>query len=268
MPTWLIVVLVAAVLLLALLAASVRVVREYERLIVFRLGRLQGARGPGLILIVPLVDRTRWVTLQVETADVQPQDVITKDNVTVRIEAVVYYRVIDPVKAIVAIRDYEEAIPRIAQTTLRASLGRHELDDLLANQETINEQLKTQIDIATEEWGVQVVAVETKDLDLPESMQRAMARQAEAERERRAKIIAAEGEFQAAERLSQAATVISAAPGALQLRTLQTLAEVATERNSTLIFPIPVDLLTAVTERLTVPQGPQSAQREADEQRG
>ena len=227
-------------------AASIRVVREYERLIVFRLGRLRGPRGPGLIFIIPLVDRTRWVTMQVETADVRPQDIITKDNVTVRIEAVVYYRVVDPVRAIVTIRDYEEAIPRIAQTTLRAALGRHELDDLLANQESINEQLKTQIDLATEEWGVQVVAVETKDLDLPESMQRAMARQAEAERERRAKIIAAEGEFQAAERLGQAATLISAAPGALQLRTLQTLAEVATERNSTLIFPIPIDLLQSL----------------------
>ncbi len=256
MPIWLVIAAGAGVVVLALLAASVRIVREYERLIVFRLGRLRGARGPGLVLIVPLVDRTRWVTLQVETADVQPQDIITKDNVTVRIEAVVYYRVVDPVKAIVAIRDYEQAIPRIAQTTLRASLGRHELDDLLANQETINEQLKTQIDIATEAWGVQVVAVETKDLDLPESMQRAMARQAEAERERRAKIIAAEGEFQAAERLGQAAEVISAAPGALQLRTLQTLAEVATERNSILVFPLPVDLLTAVTERLRPARDP------------
>lgn len=240
-----IIAIAVVVALLLLAAASIRVVREYERLIVFRLGRLKGARGPGLIVIIPLVDRTRWVTLQVETADVRPQDIITKDNVTVRVEAVVYYRVIDPVKAIVAIRNYEEAIPRIAQTTLRASLGRHELDELLAHQEAINEQLKTQIDIATEEWGVQVVAVETKDLDLPESMQRAMARQAEAERERRAKVIAAEGEYQAAERLGQAATVISASPGALQLRTLQTLSEVATERNSTLIFPIPVDLLNA-----------------------
>jgi regulator of protease activity HflC (stomatin/prohibitin superfamily) len=252
---------VVALLLLA--AASIRVVREYERLIVFRLGRLKGAVGPGLILVIPLIDRTRWVTLQVETADVAPQDVITKDNVTVRIEAVVYYRVIDPVKAIVAIRNYEEAIPRIAQTTLRASLGRHELDELLAHQEAINEQLKTQIDIATEEWGVQVVAVETKDLDLPDSMQRAMARQAEAERERRAKVIAAEGEFQAAERLGQAATVISASPGALQLRTLQTLAEVATERNSTLIFPIPVELLTAAGRALNA-LGPQGGSPESE----
>ncbi|MEA2218788.1 MAG: hypothetical protein QOJ35_1414 [Solirubrobacteraceae bacterium] len=243
MSVALFVVLVVLAVVGALLAASIRIVREYDRLIVFRLGRLTGARGPGLVLIIPLVERTRWVTLQVETADVQPQDIITKDNVTIRIEAVVYYRVHDPVKAIVAIRDYEAAIPRIAQTTLRAALGRHELDDLLANQESINERLKSQIDEATEAWGVQVVAVETKDLDLPESMQRAMARQAEAERERRAKVIAAEGEFQAAERLGQAANVITASPGALQLRTLQTLAEVATERNSTLIFPIPVDLL-------------------------
>jgi len=239
----LIVALALAGILVLLVLTSVRVVREYERVVVFRYGRLVGDRGPGLVIIVPLVERTRWVNLQIDTAEIPAQDIITKDNVTIRIVAVVYYRVIDPVNAVVAIRDYEEAIPRVAQTTLRAALGQHELDELLANQDKINEQLKTQIDAATEAWGVQVVSVETKDLDLPESMQRAMARQAEAERERRAKVIAAEGEFQAAERLSQAAGVINRQPGALQLRTLQTLAEVATEHNSTLVFPIPVELL-------------------------
>ena len=231
------------VVALLLLASAIRIVREYQRVVVFRLGRLRGARGPGLVLVIPLAERTRWVSLQVDTADIPAQDLITKDNVTIRVEAAVFFRVVDPVKAVVAIRDYRHAILRIAQTTLRATLGRHELDDVLANQAAINEQLKQIIDRATEPWGIQVVAVETKDVDLPDTMKRAMARQAEAERERRAKIIAAEGEFQAAERLSQAAGVISREHGALTLRTLQTLAEVATEHNSTLVLPIPMDLL-------------------------
>jgi regulator of protease activity HflC (stomatin/prohibitin superfamily) len=190
MPAGAVVAIVVVVLLAALAVASVRIVREYERVVVFRLGRLQGVRGPGLVLILPLVERTIWVNLQVDTVDVQPQDIITKDNVTVRVEAVVYFRVADPIKAVVEIREYEEAIPRIAQTTLRATLGQHDLDDLLANQQKINDQLETQIDRLTEPWGVEVVGVETKDVDLPETMQRAMARQAEAERERRAKVIA------------------------------------------------------------------------------
>jgi regulator of protease activity HflC (stomatin/prohibitin superfamily) len=240
------------VLLLALLiAASVRVVKEYERVVVFRLGRIAGVRGPGLVIVIPAMERTVLVTLRVETADIQPQDVITKDNVTVRVEAAVFFKVIDPAKAVVEIYDYRHAILRIAQTTLRAALSQHDLDDLLAHQETVNDQLKLRIDEATEEWGVQVVAVETKNIDLPEAMQRAMARQAEAERERRAKIIAAEGEFQAAERLAQAAGVIASEPSAMTLRTLQTLAEVATEQNSTLIFPVPVDLLSSLTQQLT-----------------
>jgi regulator of protease activity HflC (stomatin/prohibitin superfamily) len=213
---------------------------------VFRLGRLRGARGPGLVLIIPLIERTRWVNLQVDTADIPPQDLITKDNVTVRVEAAVFFRVADPVKAVIAIRDYQHGVLRIAQTTLRATLGQHELDDLLANQAMINELLKQVIDAATEPWGINVVKVETKDVDLPDTMKRAMARQAEAERERRAKVIAAEGEFQAAERLSQAAGVINREHGALTLRTLQTLAEVATEHNSTLVLPIPFDLLDQV----------------------
>jgi regulator of protease activity HflC (stomatin/prohibitin superfamily) len=185
----------------------------------------------------------RWVNLQVETADIPPQDLITEDNVTIRVEAAVFFRVVDPIKAVIAIRDYRQAILRVAQTTQRATLGQHELDDLLAHQHAINEQLKETIDAATEPWGVQVVGVETKDIGLPDTMKRAMARQAEAERERRAKIIAAEGEYQAAERLSQAAHVISSEHGTLTLRTLQTLAEVATEHNSTLVLPIPLDAL-------------------------
>ena len=195
------------------------------------------------MLIAPFVDRTRLVNLQVDTADIPTQDLITKDNVTVRVEAAVFFRVVDPVKAVVGIRDYQHAVLRIAQTTLRATLGQHELDDLLGNQSTINELLKLLIDASTEPWGINVVKVETKDVDLPDTMKRAMARQAEAERERRAKVIAAEGEFQAAARLSEAAGVIGREHGALTLRTLQTLAEVATEHNSTLVLPIPFDLL-------------------------
>jgi len=244
-----IVILVVVVVALLLLASAIRIVREYERVVVFRLGRLRGARGPGLVLIIPLIERTRWVNLQVDTADIPPQDLITKDNVTVRVEAAVFFRVVDPIKAVVAIRDYQHGVLRIAQTTLRATLGQHELDDLLANQTTINELLKQIIDSGTEAWGVNVVKVETKDVDLPDTMKRAMARQAEAERERRAKVIAAEGEFEAAERLSQAAGVIAREPGTLTLRTLQTLAEVASEHNSTLVLPIPIEVLDALRGR-------------------
>ena len=242
-------IVLAAVALLGLVSA-IRIVREYQRVVIFRLGRLRGARGPGLVLILPLIDRTRWVNLQVDTADIPPQDLITKDNVTVRVEAAVFFRVTDPVKAVVEIRDYQHAVLRIAQTTLRATLGQHELDDLLANQVRINELLKQIIDSGTEPWGINVVKVETKDVGLPDAMKRAMARQAEAERERRAKVIAAEGEYQAAERLSQAASVINREHGALTLRTLQTLAEVATEHNSTLVFPIPMDVLDAAMEHV------------------
>jgi regulator of protease activity HflC (stomatin/prohibitin superfamily) len=246
MSTLLIILLSLLVVALILLVCSIRIVREYERVVVFRLGRLRGSRGPGLVLIIPLVERTRWVNLQVDTADIPTQDLITKDNVTVRVEAAVFFRVVDPVRAVVAIRDYQHGVLRIAQTTLRATLGQHELDDLLANQAAINELLKQIIDAGTEPWGVSVVKVETKDVDLPNEMKRAMARQAEAERERRAKVIAAEGEYQAAERLAQAAGMIATEPGTLTLRTLQTLAEVATEHNSTLVLPIPIDVLDAV----------------------
>jgi len=242
------VVVIVVVILLILAALSVRIVREYERLVVFRLGRLLGPRGPGLIWIIPALDRTRSVSLQIDTADIAPQDVITKDNVTVHIEAAVFYRVVDPARSVVEIRDYKAAILRIAQTTLRAALSQHDLDDLLANQEVVNEQLKIRIDAATEPWGVQVVGVETKDVDLPDTMQRAMARQAEAERERRAKVIAAEGEYQAAARLAEAAALLGREKHAITLRTLQTLAEVATEQNSTLIFPVPADLISLIRQ--------------------
>ncbi|MGZ4269702.1 MAG: slipin family protein [Solirubrobacteraceae bacterium] len=252
MSAALIVLVVAGVLALLLAIGAIRIVREYERVVVFRLGKLRGARGPGLVLIVPVLERTRKVNLQVDTADIPPQDLITKDNVTIRVEAAVFFRVADPVKAVVAIRDYKHAVLRIAQTTLRATLGQHELDDLLAHQAAINELLQGVIDAATEPWGVSVVKVETKDVDLPDTMERAMARQAEAERERRAKVISAEGEFQAAERLAQAAGVIGREPGAMTLRTLQTLAEVATEHNSTLVLPIPIDVLEAL-RRAAVP---------------
>ena len=253
MSTPAILILVLAGVVLVLLALSIRIVREYERVVVFRLGRLCGARGPGLVLIVPLVERTKWVNLQVDTADIPPQELITKDNVTIGVEAAVFFQVTDPVKAVVAIRDYKHAVLRIAQTTLRAILGQHELDDVLANQGVINELLKQVIDAATEPWGVSVVKVETKDVTLPDTMKRAMARQAEAERERRAKVIAAEGEFQASERLSEAAGVIAREPGALTLRTLQTLTEVASEQNSTLVLPIPIEVLDALRARSVPP---------------
>jgi regulator of protease activity HflC (stomatin/prohibitin superfamily) len=249
MSTSLAVLIAVAVVALVLALSAIRIVREYQRVVVFRLGRLRGERGPGLVLIVPLIERTRWVNLQIDTADIPPQDLITKDNVTIRVEAAVFFRVVDPVKAVVAIRDYKHGVMRIAQTTLRATLGQHDLDDLLANQAAINELLKQIIDSATEPWGINVVKVETKDVDLPDTMKRAMARQAEAERERRAKVIAAEGEYQAAERLSQAAGVIAREPGTLTLRTLQTLAEVATEHNSTLVLPIPMDILDTARHR-------------------
>ena len=224
--------------------------REYQRVVVFRLGRLRGARGPGLVLIIPLIERTRWVNLQVDTADIPPQDLITKDNVTVRVEAAVFYRVVDPVKAVVAIRDYQHGVLRIAQTTLRATLGPARARR--PARQPGGDQRAAQAD---HRRGAPSPGASTSSRSrprtsaCPDTMKRAMARQAEAERERRAKIIAAEGEFQAAERLSQAAGVIAREPGTLTLRTLQTLAEVATEHNSTLVLPIPIDVLEALRER-------------------
>ncbi|MBI5710783.1 MAG: slipin family protein [Candidatus Eisenbacteria bacterium] len=228
---------------IVVLANAIRVVREYERLVVFRLGRLVGERGPGLVFLIPIVDRAVKVGLRIVTLDVPPQDIITKDNVTVKVNAVVYFRVVSVQEAVVQVENYLYATSQIAQTTLRSILGQAELDELLSEREKLNLALQQVIDRETEPWGVKVSKVEVKNVDLPQEMQRAIARQAEAERERRAKVINAEGEYQAATRLTEAATVIAREPMALQLRYLQTLAEIATENNSTTIFPVPVDFL-------------------------
>jgi regulator of protease activity HflC (stomatin/prohibitin superfamily) len=233
-----------------ILANAIRIVREYERLVVFRLGRLVGVKGPGLVLLVPIVDRAVKVGMRTVTMDVPPQDIITRDNVTVKVNAVIYFRVIDASKAIVQVENFLYATSQIAQTTLRSILGQQELDELLSEREKLNQALQQVIDRQTEPWGVKVSTVEVKNVDLPQEMQRAIARQAEAERERRAKVINAEGEYQAAARLTEAAAVIGREPAALQLRYLQTLAEIATENNSTTIFPIPIDLMAALTQAL------------------
>ena len=230
---------------LLLLASAVKVLREYERAVVFRLGRLQGVKGPGLILLIPMVDKMVRVSLRTETLDVPPQDVITRDNVSVKVNAVVFFRVLDAPKAVVEVANYLYATSQIAQTTLRSICGQADLDEILSEREKLNQNLQKVIDQQTEPWGVKVGVVEIKAVDLPQEMQRAIARQAEAERERRAKVINAEGEFQAAQKLAEAAKIISTEPAALQLRYLQTLAEIATENNSTTIFPVPVDLLKA-----------------------
>ena len=232
-----------AIVLFIIVSSAIRIVQEYERGVIFRLGRVMGAKGPGLFFIIPILDRMVKVNLQVVTLDVPPQDVITKDNVTVRVNAVVYFQVFDPVKAVVEIQNYLFATSQIAQTTLRAILSKVELDDILTERDRLNADLQRIIDDLTDPWGVKVALVEIKDVDLPVEMQRAMARQAEAERERRAKIINAEGEYQASERLAQAAEVISRHPIAYQLRYLQTITEVSAERNSTLVVPIPIELL-------------------------
>jgi regulator of protease activity HflC (stomatin/prohibitin superfamily) len=237
---------VIAFLFFMIVANSVRVLREYERGVVFRLGRLIGAKGPGLFLLFPVIDRMVKVPLRVVTLDVPPQDVITRDNVSIKVNAVLYFRVADPEKAIVEVEDYLYATSQIAQTSLRSVLGEHELDDLLANREKINITLQKIIDERTDPWGIKVTAVEVKHVDLPQEMQRAIARQAEAERERRAKIIHAEGEFSASQRLTDAATKMAEQPVAIQLRYLQTLTEIATEKNSTIIFPVPVDFLRGI----------------------
>jgi regulator of protease activity HflC (stomatin/prohibitin superfamily) len=237
---------IIVILLFTALRSGVRVVQEYERGIVFRLGRVvQHPKGPGLFFILPFgIDRMVKVNLQTVTMNVPPQDVITRDNVTVRVDAVIYFQVVDPVKAVVNVQQYLLATSQVAQTTLRAILGKVDLDDLLSERDRINDELAHVIDDLTEPWGVKVSLVEVKDVDLPDTMQRAMARQAEAERDRRARIISAEGEFQASQKLSEAAAVMARTPQALQLRFLQTVAEVATERNSTLVMPVPVELLT------------------------
>jgi regulator of protease activity HflC (stomatin/prohibitin superfamily) len=229
---------------LIILGQSIRVLREYERGVIFRLGRLVGAKGPGLIILIPIIDKMVKVSLRTVAMDVPSQDIISRDNVSLKVNAVLYFRVIDPQKAIVEIEDYLYATSQIAQTTLRSVLGQSEMDELLASRDKLNQLLQQIIDQHTDPWGVKVSAVEVKVVDLPPEMQRAMAKQAEAEREKRAKIIHAEGELMASVKLAQAAKIIASEPQTLQLRYLQTLSEIATEKNSTIVFPVPIDLLT------------------------
>ncbi|MGA6924171.1 MAG: slipin family protein [Desulfosarcina sp.] len=234
--------IVAVVLVVLFLIAALRILNEYERGAIFRLGRVIQAKGPGLIILIPVVDKMVKVSMRLVVMDVDPQDVITRDNVSVKVNAVIYFRVIDPIKAIVEVENYTYAISQLAQTTLRSVCGQAELDELLSAREKINAQLQEILDIHTDPWGIKVATVELKHIDLPQEMQRAMAKQAEAERERRAKVINAEGEFQAADRLAQAAKIIDAYPTAIQLRYLQTMSEMSAENNTTTIFPLPLDL--------------------------
>ncbi len=227
----------------SLLIAAIRIAKEYERGVIFRLGRVIGAKGPGLFFIIPVVDRMVRVTLRTTTMDIPPQDIITKDNVTVRVNAVAYFNVVDPVKSVIAIEDYIFGTGQVAQTTLRSIIGQADLDDLLIKRDDINQRLQQIIDQLTDPWGVKVTLVEVKDVELPDAMRRAMARQAESERERRAKVIHARGEREAAAELGEAAAILETHPAALQLRVLSTMTEVAAEKNSTLIFPLPVEVL-------------------------
>ncbi len=240
---------IVALVLLILLSMSIKIVPEYERGVLFRLGRLVGQRGPGLFFIIPFVDRMVKVDLRVVTMDVPSQEVITKDNVTVRVNAVIYFRVVNPQDSVVKVLDHIRATSQIGQTTLRNVLGQHELDQLLTQREMLNQRLTQIIDEHTDPWGVKVSTVEIKEVELPETMKRSMAAQAEAERERRAKIIHADGEFQASERLAEAGAIIAREPTTLQLRYLQTLVEIASEKNSTIVFPIPVDLISMFMNR-------------------
>ena len=233
----------SAVLLVPLLPFQIRVVAEYERGVIFRLGRLTGAKGPGLFVLLPFIDRMVKVDLRVITLDVPSQEAITRDNVTIKVNAVVYFRVVEPTAAVVRILDFVRATSQISQTTLRSVMGQTDLDGLLSQREEVNQELQKIIDEETEPWGIKVSTVEVKDVELPSTMQRAMAAQAEAERERRAKIIAADGEFQASERLREAAEVMAREPISLQLRYLQTLSEISSENNSTIVFPLPIDLI-------------------------
>jgi regulator of protease activity HflC (stomatin/prohibitin superfamily) len=230
----------------SLLSAAVKIVQEYERGVIFRLGRLQGPKGPGLFFIIPIVDRMVKVDLRVVTLDVPSQEAITRDNVTVKVNAVIFYRVVDPSNAIVQVEDFRRATWNISQTTLRNVLGQSLLDELLSQREAVNQKIRQIIDEHTDAWGIKVVVVEVKDVELPQSMQRAMARQAEAEREKRAKIIHAEGEFGAAQQLAEAARLMAEQPTAIQLRYLQTLTEIAVEKNSTILFPVPIDFMSDI----------------------
>jgi len=238
---------------LLVLGNAIRILREYERGVVFRLGRLMAVKGPGLILLIPIVDKMVKVSLRTLVLDVPPQDVITQDNVSIKVNAVVYFRVIQPQKSIVEVENYLTATSQLSQTTLRSVLGQSDLDDLLSQREKINQKLQQIIDAHTEPWGIKVSNVEVKQIDLPQEMQRAMAKQAEAERERRSKVIAAEGEYQASQRLADAAKILNEQPSAITLRYLQTLREIATEKNSTTIFPVPIDLLKPFMESRKAP---------------
>lgn len=238
-----------ALIVIILLSAAIKVVREYERVGVFRLGRFVGLRGPGLVLIIPFIETVRKVDLRVVTMDVPAQECITVDNVTVRVDAVVYFRVVNAADAILKVLDYVKATALLAQTTLRNVVGQSTLDELLGQRERLNVKIKTTVDEGTDPWGIKVSMVEVKDVQLPQTMQRAMAAQAEAERDRRAKVVHAEGEFQAAEKLAEAAKMISSQPSALQLRYLQTLSSISTEKTSIIVFPLPVDLLAPVLEK-------------------
>ena len=242
--------ILAIVLVIYFLSSAIKILKEYERGVVFRLGRLIPVKGPGLVIIWPIIDKLVKVSLRTVAFDVPPQDVITRDNISVKVNAVVYFRVIDPTKAITAVEDFYYATSQISQTTLRSILGQSQLDDLLSKREDINAELQKVIDQQTEPWGVKVATVEVKNVDLPVEMQRAIAKQAEAERERRAKVIHAEGEFQASQKLADAAAIIATQPMAMQLRFLGTLAEIATEKNSTIIFPVPIDLLEPFIKKL------------------
>ena len=236
------------VVILAVAMSAIRIAQEYERGVIFRLGRVIGVKGPGLFFLIPVIDRMVKVDLRVVTLDIPTQEAITHDNVTVRVNAVAYFRVIDPQKAVVQIEDYRRATWQIAQTSLRSTIGEADMDELLAQREHLNEKLAQIIDVQTEPWGVKVSIVEVKDVELPDTMQRAMALQATAEREKRAKIIHAEGEFQAAEQLKEAAATMASQPTAMQLRYLQTLTEIAAEKNSTIIFPVPIDIFAAFVD--------------------
>jgi len=248
--TGIIIAVIVVVFLLIILPMAIKIVQEYERGVIFRLGRLTGAKGPGIFFIIPFIDRMVKVDLRIVTLDVPPQDIITKDNVTVKVNAVVYFRVVDPQNSVVKVLDHIRATSQISQTTLRNVLGQSELDELLASREKLNQVLQKIIDEHTDPWGVKVSTVEIKDVELPETMRRSMAAQAEAERERRAKIIHADGEFQASERLAQAGAIISREPTTLQLRYLQTMTEIASEKSNTIIFPFPIELLRAFGMKL------------------
>jgi regulator of protease activity HflC (stomatin/prohibitin superfamily) len=239
------------VIVVFFLVSAIKILNEYERGVIFRLGRVLGAtKGPGLIILIPIIDRMVKVSLRTVVLDIPPQDVITRDNVSIKVNAVVYFRVIDPMKAVIDVENFLYATSQLAQTTLRSVLGQAELDELLSQREKINEKLQGILDTHTEQWGIKVANVEVKNVDLPQEMQRAIAKQAEAERERRSKVIAAEGEYQAATKLAEASDILSRNPMSLQLRYLQTLKEISTEKNSTILFPIPIDLISAFTEKL------------------